>query len=95
MFVTFILSYENRVGDVIEPGAGRRWAKITTVSSHTVDLAPEEILLTADFGVVDVVLVAGINTARIALMAPVLLLIGALAILITTVKRREQGDLEA
>ena len=69
--------------------------KITTVSSYSVDFALEEILLTADFGVVDVLPIAGIDTARIALIALALLLAGGMAATITTVRRREEGDLAA
>jgi hypothetical protein len=67
--------------------------RLTTASSFTVILAAGDNDLDSDFGVVAVLPVTGINTRSILRIALALLLAGALAVLLTTRRRREQGDL--
>jgi len=69
--------------------------KLTTAGSYTIDLTADEIYLAADFGVVAVLPVTGIDTTTIALIALALLLAGGAAVFITTRKRKEEGDIAA
>jgi len=69
--------------------------KLTTAGSYTIDLAADEIYLAADFGVVAVLPVTGIDTTTIALIALALLLAGGAAVFITTRKRKDEGEIAA
>jgi uncharacterized repeat protein (TIGR01451 family)/LPXTG-motif cell wall-anchored protein len=66
---------------------------LTTPGSYTVQLDAGESFLDADFGLVDVLPITGLDTTTIALIALALLLAGGAAVFVTTRKRREEGDL--
>jgi LPXTG-motif cell wall-anchored protein len=69
--------------------------KVTTPSSYTVQLDAGEIYLDADFGLVAVLPVTGLDTTTIALIALVLLLAGGAAVFVTTRKREDEGEIAA
>jgi LPXTG-motif cell wall-anchored protein len=68
---------------------------LTTAGSYTILLAAGDVFLGADFGVVATLPKTGINTTGIAMVALVLLLVGAVAVLATTRRRKNDGDLKA
>jgi hypothetical protein len=69
--------------------------KLTTAGSFTVILAAGDNDLDSDFGIVAVLPVTGINTGSILRIALALLLAGALAVLLTARRRRDEGNLAA
>ncbi|MEN8239051.1 MAG: SdrD B-like domain-containing protein, partial [Actinomycetota bacterium] len=69
--------------------------KLTTAGSFTQILAAGDIYLDADFGVVAVLPVTGIDTGSILGIALALLLAGALALLLTIRRRNDEGDTSA
>ena len=69
--------------------------KLTTAGSYSVQLAAGQSYLDADFGIVAVLPVTGIDTTNIAVAALGLLLLGAVAVLVTRRKSKDEGDLAA
>ncbi len=66
--------------------------KLTTAGSFTVILAAGDIDLDSDFGIVAVLPVTGINIGTILMIALAMLLAGGLAVLVTTRRRKDEGD---
>jgi uncharacterized repeat protein (TIGR01451 family)/LPXTG-motif cell wall-anchored protein len=69
--------------------------RVTTPTSYTVQLSAGENYLDADFGVVAVLPITGLDTTTIALIALALLLAGGLAVFVSSRKREDQGDMAA
>jgi LPXTG-motif cell wall-anchored protein len=68
---------------------------VTTPSSYTVQLDAGENYLDADFGIVAVLPVTGLDTTNIAMIALALLLAGGVAVFITTRKRKDEDNIAA
>jgi uncharacterized repeat protein (TIGR01451 family)/LPXTG-motif cell wall-anchored protein len=81
------------MSSIPDPSEGE--LKLTTAGSFTIGLTADESYLDADFGVVAVLPVTGIDTGNIALIALALLLAGGAAVFVTTRKREDEGGLAA
>jgi uncharacterized repeat protein (TIGR01451 family)/LPXTG-motif cell wall-anchored protein len=68
---------------------------LTTPGSYTIQLGAGQIYLDADFGLVAVLPVTGLDTTTIALIALVLLLAGGAAVFVSSRKREDEGDIAA
>jgi uncharacterized repeat protein (TIGR01451 family)/LPXTG-motif cell wall-anchored protein len=66
---------------------------VTTPSSYTIQLDAGQNYLDADFGVVAVLPITGLDTTTIALIALVLLLAGGAAVFVATRKREDEVDI--
>ena len=69
--------------------------KLTTPGSYTFHLDAGEGYLDADFGLVDVLPVTGLDTGNIAVIALLLLLAGGAAVFVSGRKREDEGEMAA